>query len=137
MTSVITRRVNYYKDNGKFVFHSILSYLLTSTQRLKKKMMYVRSMQWLYNFLFLLYFTVQKRLWKDCDWNQYTENWSSTYRWCNDQWLWWSESEVWIWSWSCLFSWLRLGQRTYEINKIYVGTTNPFYATCKFWMRMV
>lgn len=95
-------------------------------------------MKWLCNLVFLLNFTVQKRLWKNCDWNQYPENWSSSYCWCNDQWLWWSESEVWIWSWSCLFPWLRLGWRTYKINrKKYLGATNPFYATCKFWIRMV
>lgn len=69
----------------------------------------------MFAFFFASFLTVKKGLCKDGDWNQYTQNRPSAHSWCDDQWLWWSEPEVWIWGRSCLLPWLSLRQN--QINK--------------------
>lgn len=72
----------------------------------------------IYNSLgyFLLFFTVKKGLCKDGAGNQHAQNRPSAYSWCDDQWLWWSEPEVWIWGRSCLLPWLSLTQNQINTN---------------------
>lgn len=66
--------------------------------------------------LFLLFLTVKKGLRKDGAGNQHAQNRPSAHSWCDDQWLWWSESEVWIWGRSCLLPWLSLRQNQINTN---------------------
>lgn len=89
--------------------------------------------------------------WKDCIGDQYSQNWSGSNRRCHVDWFRRPEPEVWVWSRTCLLSWINKIQ-TKDLmrtaNKVKPGhpgchqapilspAPTLFYATCKFWMRV-
>lgn len=45
-------------------------------------------------------------LWKDCDGDQYPQDWSGSNRGCHGDWLWGPQPEVWVWSRARLLPWI-------------------------------